>query len=112
MKKRINSLWIVRIIWSDACMHFSKDLETVEPGETQLSIGILLPKVYINRYGKKFFRLVQNYGERQDDGTDIPKSWVIEIEKIAKIPFEYIKIEELMKVKFNRGHKRLYNKTS
>ena len=58
--RKINSLWIVRIIWSDACMHFGKDLETVEPGETQMSIGLLFPKIYTNKYGKKFFRILQN----------------------------------------------------
>lgn len=102
MKKKINSLWIVRIIWRDACINFSKDLESSEPGETQMSVGILMPQLYRDRYGKRYFRLLQNYGEKQDDGTDIPKGWEIEIQKIAKIPFEYIKIEELMKVKFGK----------
>lgn len=97
--KKIKSLWIVRIIWRDACINFGKDLEISEPGETQLSIGILLPKYYKDHYGKRYYRLIQNYGEKQDDGTDIPVGWAIDVQQLVKIPFEFIKIEQLMKVK-------------
>jgi len=103
---KFKKLWLVRIIWQDACIHFGKDLENQEPGETQMSFGILLPKYFKDKYGKMYLRLLQNYGERQDDGTDIPRSWVVEIKKIARIPFEYIAIQDLMKKPFTNAQLR------
>jgi len=104
--KKINHLWIVRIIWRDACISFSKDSETEGPGETQMSIGILLPKIYRDSYGKQYFRLLQNYGERQDDYTDVPRSWVVELKKLVLTPFQHVKIETIIRMPIKHGKKR------
>ncbi len=104
--KKLKNLWIVRIIWRDACISFGKDSENTRPGETQMSIGILLPKMFRDEYGKQYFRVLQNYGERQDDFTDIPRSWAVYVENLVRIPFDYVKIEELMGTRLNHANHR------